>query len=115
MHLNIGLGERWSVTTYHELFILYSVGFSPKTLIKDFGYSRSVAYRHYRMYRDARKRAIEIILHRNSVPLGGKHRVNNQGALKRKKRVPRREKPVYTDEEIEEIIKEIKREKSVKH
>ena len=110
MDLNIGLGEGWSVTIHYELIILYMAGISPKVAIKTFGYSRGSAYRFYRIYRLARKRAVQVLTDRNSVSPEGRSRVNNQGALKRKKRVSRREKPVYTDEEIEEIIKEIKKE-----
>ena len=99
------------MTIHYELIILYNIGLTPRDVIKQFGYSRGTAYRFHRIYREARKRAICIVLDRNSVSPRGKHRVNDLGALKRKKRVSRREKPVYTDEEIEEIIKEIKKEK----
>lgn len=98
------------MTIHYELIILYTIGITPKIAVSELGYSRGTAYRFHRIYREARKRALCVILDRNSVSPRGKHRVNNLGALPRKKRVSRREKPVYTDEEIEEIIKEIKKE-----
>ena len=110
MGLNTGLGKGWKVTIHYELIILYQIGYSPREVIALFGYARGTAYRFHKIYREARKRAKDIIRDRNSVSPEGKHRVNNLGALTRKKRVSHREKPVYTDEEVDKIIEEIKKE-----
>lgn len=80
------------MTVHYELILLYSMGIRPKEAINIYGYSRGSAYRFYRIYRQARKRAIEIISHRNSVSPAERSRVNNQGAAKRKKSVPSKEK-----------------------
>ena len=85
------------MTIHYELIILYQIGFSPSELIKRFGYSRGSAYRFYRIYRDARKRACELIISGNSVSPRGKHRVNNRGEKRSKKCVSRREKVEWRD------------------
>jgi len=52
---------------HYELFFLYIAGYRAKDVIKDFGYSRGTAYRFYRIYRLARKRARAVIQARDSV------------------------------------------------
>lgn len=52
---------------HYELFFLYIAGFRAKDVIRDFGYTRGTAYRFYRIYRQARKRAQEVIQDRDSV------------------------------------------------
>jgi len=52
---------------HYELFFLYIAGFRAKDVIRDFGYSRGTAYRFYHIYRQARKRAQEVIQASNSV------------------------------------------------
>lgn len=46
---------------HYELFFFYIAGFKPKDVIRQFGYSRGTAYRFYRIYREARKRAQSVI------------------------------------------------------
>ena len=52
---------------HYELFFFYLCGFHPKDVIRLFGYSRGTAYRFYRIYRTARKRASDIIQTKNFV------------------------------------------------
>lgn len=74
---------------HYELFILFSLGFAPKEVIRIFGYSRGTAYRFYRIYRIAGKRARDLIEHRNSVSPRREHKTKNLGAgLKKKGRPP---------------------------
>ena len=61
---------------HYELFFFYSIGFRAKDVIRDYGYSRGTAYRFYRIYRQARIRAQEIIQARNSV-LPGREQIPN--------------------------------------
>lgn len=77
---------------HYELILFYASGFSPSDCIKDFGYSRSSAYRFHSIYRKARKTFVQVVKCRNSVPLGERRRTNNLGSLKQKKRVPPKEK-----------------------
>lgn len=52
---------------HYELFFLYIAGYRPKDVIRLFQYSRGTAYRFFRIYREARKRAIEVIEDKISV------------------------------------------------
>jgi len=52
---------------HYELFFLFIAGFRPKDVIRQFGYSRGTAYRFYRIYRLARKRAQNVIESKYSV------------------------------------------------
>jgi len=52
---------------HYELFFLYIAGFRAKDVIRDYGYSRGTAYRFYRIYRQARIRAQEVIQTSHSV------------------------------------------------
>lgn len=47
---------------HYELIFLYMAGLRPRDVIRKFGYSRGSAYRFYRIYREARKRAQDTIL-----------------------------------------------------
>jgi len=50
---------------HYELILLYACGLTPKGAIK-LGFSRGSAYRFFRIYRDAGKRAATIISRGNS-------------------------------------------------
>jgi len=52
---------------HYELFFFYIAGYKPKDVIREFGYSRGTAYRFYRIYREAGKRARNTIADRYSV------------------------------------------------
>jgi hypothetical protein len=62
---------------HYELFFFYIAGFKPKDVVKIFGYSRSAAYRFYRIYRLSRKRAISIIATKQSVSPEREKKVND--------------------------------------
>jgi len=82
-------GERGMI--HYELMLLYSIGLKPKDCISRFGFSRGSAYRFYRIYRLARKRAESIILDRSSVSPGRESKAKNLDALTRKKSVSPKE------------------------
>jgi len=84
------------VTIHYELILLYAIGFSPKDVIRYYGYSRGSAYRFHRIYRDARKRAATIITHRNSVSPGRERKAKHLDHLPRKKGVSSKEKWIWT-------------------
>lgn len=73
------------LVVHYELFFFYIAGFRPKEVIALFGYSRGTAYRFYKIYRLAGKRARDIIKSTNSVP-------------------PRREKKENTLDDLSEEI-----------
>lgn len=77
---------------HYELILIYAVGFSPSDAIRQFGYSRGSAYRFYRIYRDARKRAVSRLTCRNSISPDRTHKATNQGEGRKKSGRPRREK-----------------------
>jgi len=79
------------VTIHYELILLYAAGLSPKD-IAGLGFSRSAAYRFHRIYRDARKRARTIIIHRNSVSPDREYKIKNPDYLPKKKSVSLAEK-----------------------
>jgi len=83
---------------HYELILLYSSGLTPKDCIRHYGYSRSAAYRFHRIYRDARKRATAIILHRDSVSPERERRTKHLDHLKPKKAVSPKEKWEWTIE-----------------
>jgi len=62
---------------HYELFFFYMVGYHPKEVIRDFGYSRGTAYRFYGIYRKARKQARRIIEARNSVSPERENKLND--------------------------------------
>lgn len=76
----------------YELLLLYGIGLRPKDVIRQYGFSRSSAYRFHRIYREARKRLIERIMCNDCVPLAKERRVNPLDALRAKKmRIAKRE------------------------
>ena len=76
----------------YELILLYLYGFKPQDVIRKLGFTRSSAYRFYRIYREARKRANHLIISTDSVSLGKERRVNSLDALRAKKmRIAKRE------------------------
>jgi hypothetical protein len=80
---------------HYELIILYGLGFKPKDAIKHWGYSRSCAYRFYRIYRIAEERARNAITHRNSVSPTREAKAKHLDHLRKKKgRPPAEKKPV---------------------
>lgn len=85
------------MTIHYELILLYAIGFKPKEVIKDFGYSRGTAYRFHRIFRLARKRAIERIRDNYSVSPEREYKVNDLGEKRKKKRVSHREKWDWKD------------------
>jgi len=47
--------------THYELFFLISAGFKARDLMRYFGINEATAYRAYRNYRKAQKRARDLI------------------------------------------------------
>jgi len=86
------------VTIHYELILLYSCGLTPKDCIRYYGFSRGAAYRFYRIYRLARKRATTLILHRNSGSPDREKKPKHLGYLPRKKGRPPGEKWEWTIE-----------------
>jgi len=77
---------------HYELILLFATGFEPKEVIRMFGYSRGSAYRFYRIYCDARKRAVSRLTRGDSVTPPERNRATNQGERRKKIGRPRREK-----------------------
>lgn len=71
---------------HYELILMYAVGFHPKDVIREFGYSRSSAYRFHRIYRDARKEARNRLSRRISVSPDRETRANKLGELRKRKK-----------------------------
>lgn len=64
---------------HYELMFFYIIGYRPKDVIGQFGYSRGTAYRFYRIYRLARKEAQSIIQARNCVSPEREKKLNRLG------------------------------------
>jgi len=79
-----------------RVILLYAAGLTPKDCIRNWGYSRGSAYRFHRIYRDARKRATAIILHRNSDTPEREKKSKHLDHLKSKRSVSSKEKWVWT-------------------
>jgi len=84
------------VTIHYELVLLYSYGYAAKDVVRLFGYSRGSAYRFHRIYRLARKRALEVLEHRISVSPGREKKSKNLDHLTSKKVVSPKEKWEWT-------------------
>lgn len=82
---------------HYELILLFALGFAPKDVIRGFGYSRGSAYRFYRIYRDARKRAVSRLTCGNSVSPAERSRATNLGEKRKRVRRSRGEKPMFAD------------------
>lgn len=65
--------------THYELFFFFAAGLAPKHVTNYFGYSSATAYRAYRNYRKAQKRAMDIIQHQNSGSFKREKKVTNRG------------------------------------
>ena len=65
--------------THYELFFFFTAGFRPKEMVRLFGYKSATAYRAYRNYRKAQKRALTTILNANSTSFKREKKVTNQG------------------------------------
>jgi len=83
---------------HYELILLYAIGFTPKDIIRTFGYSRGTAYRFHRIYRLARKRATAVITHRNSGSPERERKAKHLDHLTSKKVVSPKEKWEWTIE-----------------
>ena len=81
---------------HYELILLYVAGLTPKDCIRSYGYSRGAAYRFYRIYRDARKRAATVLKHRNSVSPSREKKRKHLDHLRSKKVVSPKEKWEWT-------------------
>ena len=56
---------------HYELILLYACGVTPNGAIAEYGYSRTTAYRFYRIYRDAGKQLTDRLRGQYSIPSGG--------------------------------------------
>lgn len=77
---------------HYELILLYAAGFSPRFVVRNFGYSRGSAYRFHRIYRDAGKRLTAMFAHRNSVSPGREQKAKHLDHLTSKRYVSEDEK-----------------------
>jgi len=59
------------MVTHYELILLYALGFRPNDAIRECGYSRTTAYRFYRIYRDAGKQLTRMLRTQPSIPSSG--------------------------------------------
>lgn len=76
------------MTIHYELMLIYHIGFNPSYVIKRFGISRGSAYRFHRIYREARKRSLEMLRSTDSVSPGRERKTKNLDHLKKKKGRP---------------------------
>jgi len=58
---------RGSTVIHYELFFLYSAGFKPKDVIRNYGYNRGTAYRFHRIYKQA-KRDVRYVIQTGIAP-----------------------------------------------
>jgi len=84
------------VTIHYELILLYSYGYNARDVVRMFGYSRGSAYRFHRIYREARKRALETLNRRISVSPAREQKAKHLDHLPREKRVSSKEKWEWT-------------------
>lgn len=72
------------MTIHYELILLYVIGYSPKEVIRDYGYSRGAAYRFYRIYREAIQTLKKRNFRNRTDSPSEKYRLNNPDVLPKK-------------------------------
>lgn len=70
----------------YEILLLLVAGLRPRDIIKGFQVPSGTVYRWSRIHARARKRLQTLTHNRNSVPPGGRKRVKNLGARKKRKK-----------------------------
>lgn len=71
---------------------MYALGYTPRDVIRDFGYKPATAYRLNKIYRIAREQARTIIRAKYSISSRERDRTNNLDQKRKKKRVSKDEK-----------------------
>ena len=71
-------GDMAIMVIHYELILFYALGFTPRDAIRDFGYSRTSAYRFYKIYRLAGKKLANRFRGLHSMPSNGTRTKKNK-------------------------------------